>query len=552
MSHITLELAELVDLFCEGDIAPEQASRLEALVAESEQARQYLLDCFQVHCELAWEFGRHRDDSSQPAAPGKVPGAGNSRRTRRRAWALAAMAVALLVAATLGLTAIFRSGRPKTGPLAPSVARLEQVKDVRWCNDLAPAIDAPLPAGSKLALEQGLLEVVFQSGARMILQGPAEVELQSPSAAVLLRGKLTAEVPAEARGFAIHTPNATVVDLGTRFGVACQAGQTDVEVFLGKVLLRLDNAQSGGGPQELPITAKSAVRVNGVPGQGALKVTSLAAGSRNFVQSLAGSAALMQALAEGDPHLIHYYPFEGETKTDKLRDQRGNLDLHEVAMRDGGGGRLEFLRTGPDPSTPVLVPCRDEASGGVRGRGLQSQSVFQPPAAMTIELLLNFSRAGQVPEGFIACAVSTRNDADHCGFFVTAIRGGEMACLLNGGAEWLHSGFKFTPGRWYYVASTFRVKGPDTEVNTFAADLSDKTPNLNWVVRNQIAPGVPASGPLGVGIGFDGHMANAYPWAGQLGLVAIYDTVLESQTLEKHFRALSPHSGLQPDSAPAN
>ncbi len=552
MTRVTGELAELVDLFCEGDIAPEQASRLEALVAESEQSRHYLLDCFQVHCELAWEFGRQRDDSSQPAAPGKVPGAGNSRRTRRRTWALAAMAVALLVAATLGLTAIFRSGRPKTGSLAPSVARLEQVKDVRWCDDLAPAIDAPLPAGSKLALEQGLLEVVFQSGARMILQGPAEVELQSPSAAVLLRGKLTAEVPAEARGFAVHAPNATVVDLGTRFGVACQAGQTDVEVFLGKVLLRLDDAQSGGGPQELPITANSAVRVNGVPGQGALKVTSLAAGSRSFVQSLAGSAALMQALAEGDPHLIHYYPFEGETKTDKLRDQRGNLDLHEVAMRDGGGGRLEFLRTGPDPSTPVLVPCRGEAFGGIRGRGLQSQSVFQPPAAMTIELLLYFSRADKDPEGFIACAVSTRNDADHCGFLVTAIRDGELTCLLDGGAEWLRSGFKFTPGRWYYVASTFRVKGPDTEVNTFAADLSDKTPKLNWIVQNQIAPGVPVAGPLGIGKGFDGQTANAYPWAGQLGLVAIYDTVLESQTLEKHFKALPPRSGVMPDSAASN
>ena len=82
MTRVTGELAELVDLFCEGDIAPEQASRLEALVAESEQARQYLLDCFQVHCELAWEFGRQRDDSSQPAAPGKVPGTGDSRRTR--------------------------------------------------------------------------------------------------------------------------------------------------------------------------------------------------------------------------------------------------------------------------------------------------------------------------------------------------------------------------------------------------------------------------------------------------------------------------------------
>ena len=56
MSPITSELALLVDMFCEGDIEPQQAARLEALVAESEESRQYLLDCFQVHCELAWEL----------------------------------------------------------------------------------------------------------------------------------------------------------------------------------------------------------------------------------------------------------------------------------------------------------------------------------------------------------------------------------------------------------------------------------------------------------------------------------------------------------------
>jgi hypothetical protein len=39
MSQFTSELAELVDLFCEGDIAPEQATRLEALVAETDEAR---------------------------------------------------------------------------------------------------------------------------------------------------------------------------------------------------------------------------------------------------------------------------------------------------------------------------------------------------------------------------------------------------------------------------------------------------------------------------------------------------------------------------------
>jgi ferric-dicitrate binding protein FerR (iron transport regulator) len=549
MNHFKSGLSELVDLFCEGDLTPEQAAELEALVSQSEEARQYLLDCFQVHCELAWELRGLGEEISQPIPSDDLSDPYRPEPDARpyRGWTLAAVAVVLLLSVTLGLTSLFRGGNRGGESHSASIARIAQTSGVRWRDEAPKAIDAPLLAGSSLAIQEGLVEVAFDSGARIIVQGPAEVELQSPSSVVLRRGSLTAEVPVEARGFAVHTPNSTVVDLGTRFGVACQAGQTDVEVFLGSVLLQLPSAQAGGGPQEQPLGANSAARITGAPNQGALKIESLLAGSRHFVQSMKGSAAQLQALAEDDPHLIHFYPFEGTTTKERCRDRRGNLDLHEVAMRDGdGGGRLKFTRTGPDLSTQVAVPYRAKQFGGNRGVGLQSDSEFQPPPSMTVELLVNLSGTDMHQEGFIACAVATRHDADHCGFLVTAMRDGELACLLEGGAEWLQSGFKFIPNRWYYVASTFRAKNVDTEVNTFVADLSKKNPKLNWVVQNRIALGMPAAGALGVGKGADGKMANAYPWTGQLGLIAIYDTLLNRQTLENHLTALTPQVASAP------
>ena len=259
----------------------------------------------------------------------------------------------------------------------PELRHIQQMLDVRLGDSAALAIDAPLSAGSKLDVQQGLVEVVFDSGARMILQGPAEAELQSGSSVDLRSGSLTAEVPTPARGFAIHTPNSTVVDLGTKFGVSCRAGQTDVEVFTGSVLVRVDDTQPGGIPQEMPLAANSAIRVNGVPGHGALKIEQLVSGSRHFVQSLTGSASLLQTLAENDPHLIHFYPFEGATNTERLRDRRGNLDLHEVTMRDGdAGGRLEYARTGPDPSTHVVVPYRANNSAGPEAGGCSRKPYF--------------------------------------------------------------------------------------------------------------------------------------------------------------------------------
>jgi hypothetical protein len=290
---VASELAGLVDMFCEGDLAPQQAARLEALVADSSEARQYLLDCFQVHCELAWDLGRESEDLGQPTPPDTVPSPCSSGPAlrQRHGWKFAATAVALLVAITLGLSVLFRGGIRQTESHPASVARIGQEKDVQWSDETAPAIGAPLPASGKLAVRRGLLEVVFDGGAKIIVQGPAELELQSPSSAFLLRGALTADVPAAARGFAVHTSNATIVDLGTRFGVACQDGQTDVEVFAGKVLLRPAEVQSGGGPQELSLVANSAARVSGVPGDSALKIEQLAVGSRPFVQSMTESAA---------------------------------------------------------------------------------------------------------------------------------------------------------------------------------------------------------------------------------------------------------------------
>jgi len=85
----------------------------------------------------------------------------------------------------------------------------------------------------------------------IIVHGPAEVDLQSPLAAKLWEGSFSVDVPAGAQGFAVRTPNCTITDLGTRFGVACHGGKTDVEVFTGSVLLwpegRIRIGPEGGG-----------------------------------------------------------------------------------------------------------------------------------------------------------------------------------------------------------------------------------------------------------------------------------------------------------------
>lgn len=89
-----------------------------------------------------------------------------------------------------------------------------------------------------LKLSQGYVELEFYSGASVVLEGPAELEIQSRHGGVLHKGKLRALVPDHAHGFTITSKDVQLVDLGTSFGMSVgkDAG-TEVQVFDGKVEL---------------------------------------------------------------------------------------------------------------------------------------------------------------------------------------------------------------------------------------------------------------------------------------------------------------------------
>src|SRR5262249_16729936 len=75
----------------------------------------------------------------------------------------------------------------------------------------------------------------FYNGARLVIQGPAELRLISQHEAFCQSGVVSAEVPPRARGFCVTTPKLTVVDLGTAFGVDVRETREEVHVFKGKI-----------------------------------------------------------------------------------------------------------------------------------------------------------------------------------------------------------------------------------------------------------------------------------------------------------------------------
>jgi hypothetical protein len=478
----------------------------------------------------------------------------------------------------LGAIPLVRSWTRGPLPEPPSVARVSGAAETQWSDDGAPDDDGGVPAGRRLDLRQGLAQIAFQGGAVVILQGPAVLEPESPDAGRLARGGLVARIPPQAAGFLIRTPWATVVDRGTEFGVRVQPdGLSDVEVFRGQVEVvakdeggRMKDETAGPdrplppAPCPLPtlLRAGEALRVSppvagASPHPSSFLLPPSSLGQGHFARSMGGSVARLQALVATDPHLLHHYTFEGLTPAQECRDRRGDLPLYEVAMSGGsGGGRIDYSAPGPDPSAWAVRPFRAAAMGNSHGVGLESQIPFHPPPAMTVELLLSFGEKGTVPfcpeagaasreshkwglspfpAGMISAAVATRQGP--CGFLIAALDDGRLVQLLDGRAPWLETGVKFQPGRWYYVAGTFRVEARQTIVNTYVADLTPGRRTLQWVVRDEAVPGVPAAGCLGVGHGFDGENGRAYPWPGALGELAIYAAVLDRDALQSHLDA---------------
>jgi len=87
-----------------------------------------------------------------------------------------------------------------------------------------------------VVLIRGSVQMRLSSGVLLDVAAPVEMTLVDDMHVQVLSGRITADVGADGKGFVIETPQARVVDLGTRFGVdASDAAQTSVLVFQGQV-----------------------------------------------------------------------------------------------------------------------------------------------------------------------------------------------------------------------------------------------------------------------------------------------------------------------------
>ncbi|MCE9555734.1 MAG: FecR family protein [Planctomycetes bacterium] len=155
-------------------------------------------------------------------------------------------ALALAVAfVAIGILAYTFWPSTKQLPANLASAKIVNLTDAKWLRGSSQSGDT-LNAGQQLLLQSGSVEITFNSQARVIVSGPAELTIVDAAACRLAAGRLTAQVPDPAKGFKVDTPSGTVTDLGTEFGVyvRSEAGGGRLEE-VGE-----EEQQPGGGPQQ--------------------------------------------------------------------------------------------------------------------------------------------------------------------------------------------------------------------------------------------------------------------------------------------------------------
>lgn len=249
------EVLTLCDSLLDGTLTDAEKQRLESLVIGQTEARRTYIEYMQLHTALS--EGRLQEMSlSEIVNMASMPEDENIltfpvTRRFKMGWLAAAASIGILVAG-------WGIGHWQGVGSSESIAVLVDAKGTRWDSGTLPTeVGAALSQG-RIRLAAGLATIEFRKGARLTLEGPADLELITGDKCFLHSGALVAHVPPQAVGFIVETSHARLVDHGTDFGICAGAdGEAQVQVFKGEV--ELEHYTSG---EQVKLVTKEAASVN--------------------------------------------------------------------------------------------------------------------------------------------------------------------------------------------------------------------------------------------------------------------------------------------------
>ncbi len=430
--------------------------------------------------------------------------------------------------------------------------------------------------GDQFILSSGLMEITYDTGAKVILQGPVTYEVDSPDGGFLSVGKLTArlekrgewreessekvvsgqptvassqwsvasetnpEIPkspipnpssspaprpqSPAPVFAVRTPTAVVTDLGTEFGVYVAAnGSTQVHVLQGAVEACALNSP-GNRPMHQCIIEGNAMKID----RKEQALTTIRYAPHLFARKMPDSSAqplcetLYRKIVLADEPL-GYWPLSEPAGSRKFTDLSGN-GFHGYAMNKVSAGL----------PGPLGNNSRSLELDGISGYvDIGRHDEFALANNLTVESWLWIKDIGVQAKVVSACK-STIAGGDGVGW---ALHLGRKNFSMN-----LQDPITIDwTTYWVYADMWFSLRQNDVPIKQWlhVAVVFDGSNTahlyLNGTPCGKIVGSKPANvGPVWVEIG-RGDVSTGF-WNGRLAHVAVYPRSLPAEIIRKHYQ----------------
>ena len=338
-------LAKVADLLfgsIDGTISPEQFAELEKLLQEDSSAMDAYIDLVNLTCSLSgpeamivlreicssgqmneklWQALGSMEEQSpiaeveMPQVPEEKPQVviSSVKRPKKKTYFVPAIAVAALL-----MVVMVKLFMPVVAPVATIT---DQAEAVWQGSDENYASGQQLYPGN-FVLTDGYAELTFADGAVVVVESPADFNLESSSRLYLHGGKVCALVAGEATGFCVRTDKADIIDLGTEFGVSADdAGNIDAHVFQGKIVI-----DAGGGTSKyIHLKANQSVSIDN-----SWKVSQVVqASTRSFVRDIETVGKWQKYLGK---NLIINPGFENDAAGRYTPDVPNNQQITNIAI----------------------------------------------------------------------------------------------------------------------------------------------------------------------------------------------------------------------------
>lgn len=236
-------ILELCERAIDGCLTPDEQSFLDKTLREDADMRTLFAKALHQHAELSFDAGLVKQLAEDKIVPMPVRTPTKVRSVKPAMAAL--IAIAAMVMTLISVRFVF----PQSGTKLKSVASVTKSSQCKWAGSTLPTAEGSRVGIGTLELVEGLATLKFDSGAEVVMEAPATVEIISAMSCRLVRGTLVAEVPPSAKGFLVDTKDAKVIDYGTRFGVSTgEDGKYMVQVLEGHVEV---NEKADNGKKQL-------------------------------------------------------------------------------------------------------------------------------------------------------------------------------------------------------------------------------------------------------------------------------------------------------------